>query len=265
MRSKEISLGGYLPAKSVIHDLDPRTKLIGFIITLTMVLFLRYSYRVIFPVFLAGCTISLSGLGWRVWLQGLRKIWIMLLITFILNFSLNNDGRPIDFFGLLTPFSYEGLNGAIFLTGKIALVAIFSLALTFTTLPWDIVKGLKFFVNPLAKIRASIGDSFVVLFLALRFVPLLQEEWTRLIQAQESRGLDFSSGTVITRGRRLMSLIVPSMILAFRKAEELSTAMSARGFRPGEKRTDYNPLEFRLRDLYAFLVIGVVFLGVVIP
>ncbi len=264
MRSKEISIGGYLPANSVLHGLDPRIKLMGFVALLAIVFLLDCSYRIIFPLLLALCTIFLSGLGWRVWVEGLQKIRIMLVVTFVLNFALNNDGRPIQFLGCVTPFSYEGLTNATFLTGKIVIVIIFSLALTFTTLPWDIVKGLQFFVNPFKRIGASVGDAFVVLFLALRFVPLLQEEWIRLVQAQESRGVDFSSGALAARGRRLMSLIVPSMIHAFRKSEELSTAMSMRGFKPGEERTEYNPLRFTLKDLYASLVVVVIVLSVMI-
>jgi len=252
MLGKEISIGGYLPGNSIIHRLDPRTKISGFIVLLAIVfLTSRYS-KIVLPMLSAVLIFSLSNLGWRVCVDGLRKFLLMLLITLILNFTLNRDGSPIQFLGFLTPFSYEGLANAAFLTIKIALVIIFSLALTFTTLPWEIVKSLEFLLRPLKMFGVSVGDASLVLFLALRFVPLLQKEWLRLIEAQESRGIDFRSGTLSTRSRRLMSLAVPSMLLAFRKSEELSTAMAVRGFKPGADRTEYSPPSFSLIDLYAF-------------
>ncbi len=113
-------------------------------------------------------------------------------------------------------------------------------------------------------IGTPVDDAALVLFLALRFVPMLQEEWLRLIEAQESRGIDLMSGTLSIRIRRLMSLIVPSMLLAFRKSEELSTAMTTRGFRPGEERTEYNPLVFSYRDFYAWGFILLVALSEII-
>ncbi len=264
MLRKEICFGGYLPGNSIIHRLDPRTKLLGFIVLLAIVFLTSRYYNIVFPMLSAVLILSLSNLGWRVWIDGIRKFQLMLLITLILNFTLNKDGSPIQFLGFLTPFSYEGLANAAFLTAKIALVIIFSLALTFTTLPWKIVKGLQFLIRPLKMVGVSVGDASLVLFLALRFVPLLQKEWLRLIEAQESRGIDFRSGTLSTRSRRLMSLAVPSMLLAFRKSEELSTAMAVRGFNPGAERTEYSPPAFSRIDLYAVGVILTVVMSVII-
>ena len=264
MRSKEISIGGYLPGHSILHRLDPRTKLFGVTVLFTTVFLIPCSYKVLFPVLAAVLALLLSGLGWRVWIDGLRKFRLMLLITLILNFALNRDGLPIQFHGFVTPFSYDGLTSAVFLTARIVLAMIFSLSLTFTTLPLKIVRGLQFFMSPLKIIGAPVADASLVLFLALRFVPLLQEEWLRLIEAQESRGIDLVSGALSIRIRRLMSLIVPAMLLAFRKSEELSTAMTTRGFRPGEERTEYSPPAFSYRDFCALGIILLVALSVII-
>ncbi|MDR3603088.1 MAG: energy-coupling factor transporter transmembrane component T [Syntrophaceae bacterium] len=263
MRSKEISIGGYLPANSILHRLDPRTKLFGLMALLATVFLIPCSYKIFFPVLAAVLALLLSGLGWRVWIDGLRKFRLMLLITLILNFALNRDGLPIQFHGFVTPFSYDGLASAVFLTARIVLAVLFSLSLTFTTLPLQIVKGLQFFMSPLKMIGTPVADASLVLFLALRFVPMLQEEWLSLIEAQESRGIDLMSGTLSIRIRRLMSLIVPSMLLAFRKSEELSTAMTTRGFRPGEERTEYNPPVFSYIDFYAWGFILLVALSVI--
>ncbi len=264
MRSKEISIGGYLPGNSILHRLDSRTKLFGLTVLLTTVFLIPCSYKILFPALAAVLALLLSGLGWRVWVDGLRKFRLMLLITLVLNFTLNRDGLPIQVHGFLTPFSYDGLVSAVFLTARIVLAVIFSLSLTFTTLPLNIVKGLQFFMSPLKMMGTSVGDASLVLFLALRFVPLLQEEWIRLIEAQESRGIDLMSGTLSVRVRRLMSLIVPSMLLAFRKSEELSMAMTTRGFKPGHNRTEYNPSVFSYGDFYAFGFILFIALSVII-
>lgn len=264
MLSKEITLGGYLPGDSIIHRLDPRTKLLGLCVLLAIVFLVSEPYRLIFPLTLAGAVILLTRLGWRVWANGLMKFKLMLLVTLVLNFVWDSDGTPIQLLNFVTPFSYEGLENTLFLVARIALAIIFSLALTFSTLPWDIVKGLQFFLGPLRMFGISVGETSLVLFLALRFVPLLQEEWRRLIEAQESRGIDFGSGSLSNRTRRLMAVIIPSMLLAFRKSEELSTAMSARGFRPGEKRTEYRTPMFSSVDAYAGIIIVVGILSIVI-
>ncbi|MGC8605636.1 MAG: energy-coupling factor transporter transmembrane component T family protein, partial [Desulfomonilaceae bacterium] len=215
MQSKEITIGGYLPGNSFLHKLDPRTKLIALGVLLGTVFAAPCSYKILLPTLSAILAVFLSQIGWRVWINGLRKFSLMLLITLVLNFTLNQEGVPIQFFGFITPFSYDGLTNAAFLTSKITLVIIFSLALTFTTLPWNIVKGLNFLIRPLRIIGVSTGDASLVLFLALRFVPLFQEEWLRLIEAQQSRGIELTSGALLIRSKRLMSLIIPSMLLAF--------------------------------------------------
>lgn len=250
MQSKEITIGGYLPGNSFLHKLDPRTKLIALGVLLGTVFAAPCSYKILLPTLSAILAVFLSQIGWRVWINGLRKFSLMLLITLVLNFTLNQEGVPIQFFGFITPFSYDGLTNAAFLTSKITLVIIFSLALTFTTLPWNIVKGLKFLIRPLRIIGVSTGDASLVLFLALRFVPLFQEEWLRLIEAQQSRGIELTSGALLIRSKRLMSLIIPSMLLAFRKSEKLSTAMTIRGFRSCQARTEYDPPIFSYRDFY---------------
>lgn len=264
MLSKEITIGGYLPGESIIHRLDPRTKLIGLCVLLAIVFIVSEPYKLIFPFILAGAVIFLTRLGWRVWANGLLKFRLMLLVTLALNFVWDSDGAPIQLMNFVTPLSYEGLEHAIFLVARIALAIVFSLALTFTTMPWDIVKGLQFFLGPLRMFRISVGETSLVLFLALRFVPLLQEEWRRLIEAQQSRGIEFGSGSISNRTRRLMAVIIPSMLLAFRKSEELSTAMSARGFRPGEKRTEYRIPIFSSADAYAGIIIAVGILSTVV-
>ena len=261
MLGKEITLGGYLPGNSIVHRLDPRSKL-GGLVALLAIIFLAQGWRNLAPpILLAFICLSATGLGWRVWERGLMKFKLMLLLTFTLNFLLNTDGHPILVFGIVTPLSYEGLSESIFLTTKIALVIMFSLALSFTTLPWDIVKGLRIAMSPLKLVGLSISETALVLFLALRFVPVLQEEWRRLIEAQESRGIVFETGSVATNAKRMMSLTVPSLIMAFRKSEELTVAMKSRGFKAGQARTEFQPSKFSFLDAYLGGAIGLTILG----
>ena len=162
MRSKEISIGGYLPANSILHKLDPRTKLFGLTAMLATVFLIPCSYKIFFPFLAAVLALLLSGLGWRVWIDGLRKFRLMLLFTLILNFALNRDGLPIQIHGFVTPFSYDGLASAVFLTARIVLAVIFSLSLTFTTLPLKIASFIGFLF--------SLFGFLVLVYVILRYV-----------------------------------------------------------------------------------------------
>jgi energy-coupling factor transport system permease protein len=257
MLGKEITIGGYLPGDSILHRLDARTKLLCFLTLLLVVLFSSRPHTLIAPILLSGVAMAASRLGWRVWINGLSRFRLMLLVTLSLNLFMDTDGAPIQFMGYVTPFSYEGLERSLFFVAKIALAVTISLALTFTTLPWDLVRGLEFFIRPLNSFGISTKETSMVLFLALRFVPLLQEEWRQLIEAQESRGIDFGSGGVSVRSRRLLSVFIPAIMMVFRKSEELSTAMIARGFRPGEERTEYVTLTFTWVDCCTMSVVMV--------
>ncbi len=259
MLGKEITIGGYFPGESIVHRLDPRTKFLCFFLLLTSVLLSSRPHSLIGPTLLSVAAMVGSGLGRRVWMNGLSKFRLMLLVTLFLNFFMDRDGVPIQFMGYVTPFSYEGLDMSVFLAAKIALAVTLSLTLTFTTLPWDLVRGLEFFMRPLNSFGISTKEACLVMFLALRFVPLLQEEWRRLIEAQESRGIDFRSGAISVRSRRLLSLFMPAITMVFRKSEELSTAMMARGFRPGEERTEYVTLSFTIEDYWVISMVTAVF------
>ena len=149
MRSKEISIGGYLPGHSILHRLDPRTKLFGVTVLLTTVFLIPCSYKVLFPVLAAVLALLLSGLGWRVWIDGLRKFRLMLLITLILNFALNRDGLPIQFHGFVTPFSYDGLTNAVFLTARIVSRGNIFPVVDFYDFAFEDSQGTSIFHEPL--------------------------------------------------------------------------------------------------------------------
>ncbi|MFH0960431.1 MAG: energy-coupling factor transporter transmembrane protein EcfT [Pseudomonadota bacterium] len=248
MLGKEITIGGYLPGDSILHRLDTRSKFLCFFVLLLTVFLSSGASALVAPTVLSFSAMAVSGLGWRVWIKGLSKFRLMLLVTLFLNLFTDTDGMPIQLMGFVTPFSYEGLNKSLLLSARIALTVTLALTLTFTTLPWDLVRGLEFFMRPLNRFGISTKEISSVLFLAMRFVPLLQEEWRQLIEAQESRGIDFRSGGISARSRRLLSIFVPAIMMVFRKSEELSSAMMARGFRPGEERTEYVTLSFTLED-----------------
>lgn len=248
MLGREITIGGYLPVDSILHRLDPRTKLFCFTILLISVFLASNPHALLGPILLTVIAMLASGLGWRLWMNGLLKFKLMLVVTLLLNLLLDRDGFPVQLWGHITPFSYEGLEQSLFFSLKIAIAVALSLSLTFTTLPWDLVRGLEFFVRPLGKLGISPSEASLVMFLALRFAPLLQEEWRRLIEAQESRGIDFRSGGIYLRSRRFISILAPATTMVFRKSEDLSTAMTVRGFRPGEVRTQFVILSFKVMD-----------------
>lgn len=250
---RDITLGQYYQADSVIHRLDPRVKLgstILFIISLF--LFDNAAGYVVAALFLA-LVINLSKVPFRFMVKGMKAIVFLLMITVVFNLFLT-PGEP-----LLTIWKFritkEGVSLAVLLEIRLSFLIIGSSIMTLTTTPNQLTDGLEKMLGPLKRIKVPVHEIAMMMSIALRFIPILMEETDKIMKAQLARCADFESGNIIKRAKGLVPLLVPLFISAFRRANDLAMAMEARCYRGGEHRTKMKPLHYERRDFVAYAVV----------
>ena len=250
---RDITLGQYYQADSVIHRLDPRVKLgatILFIISLFA--FHGVGGYVTAALFLA-LVIRLSGVPFRFMIKGMKSIVFLLSITVIFNLFLT-PGESVFSLWKLT-VTREGVKLAVLLSVRLGLLIIGSSVMTLTTTPNQLTDGLEKILKPLNKLKVPVHEIAMMMSIALRFIPILMEETDKIMKAQLARCADFESGNLIRKAKSLVPLLVPLFISAFRRANDLAMAMEARCYRGGEHRTKMKPLHYEKRDYMAYLVV----------
>ncbi len=250
---RDITLGQYYRADSVMHRLDPRVKLVAtfmFIISLFVVKnFIGY---IVAALFLA-TGIALSKVPPKFIFRGMKTIFFLLFITMIFNLFLT-PGKELVSFWKLT-ITYEGIKMAVMMAIRLIFLITGSSLMTLTTTPNNLTDGLESLLRPLKVIKVPVHEISMMMSIALRFIPILMEETDKIMKAQMARGADFESGSLINRAKSLVPLLVPLFISAFRRANDLAMAMEARCYRGGDGRTKMKPLIYQTRDKLAYLVI----------
>ena len=249
---KDITLGQYFPGNSVIHRLDPRTKLIA-LIAYIVALFSAgnwLSYGVVF-LFLATC-IAVSQIPVKAFIRGMKPLVLILVFTGLLNLFLTPGETVLVSFWRIS-VTLEGVTRAIFMVVRILLLISGTFLLTYTTSPISLTDGLESLLGPLKKIRVPVHELSMMMCIALRFIPTLIEETDKIMSAQKARGADFENGKLLERVKALVPILVPLFISAFRRADELATAMECRCYHGGEGRTKMKLLRYKRRD---FLSLG---------
>ena len=257
---KDITLGQYFPGNSVIHRLDPRTKLIMLVVYIVALFCASWwvSYALML-VFLVSC-IAVSGIPAKSFLKGMKPLVMILVFTGVLNiFFTTGEGEPLVDFWVITIYK-EGLVRALFMVIRILLLITCTFMLTYTTSPISLTDGLEALLSPLKRLRLPVHELSMMMCIALRFIPTLIEETDKIMSAQKARGADFESGKLLERVKALIPILVPLFISAFRRADELATAMECRCYQGGDGRTKMKLLRFRFVDLKAS-VVGVVLLA----
>ena len=250
---KDITLGQYFPGKSVIHRLDPRTKLLLLVVYI-VALFMAVSwasYGVMF-LFLAGC-IAVSKIPLKSFFKGLKPLIFILVFTGVLNLFFTDGETILVHFWKIT-ITLEGLVRAFLMIFRILLLITGTFLLTYTTSPIALTDGLEALLSPLKKIKMPVHELSMMMCIALRFIPTLIEETGKIMSAQKARGADFESGRLMQRIKALVPILVPLFISAFRRADELATAMECRCYQGGEGRTKMKLLRMRSWDYYSFLI-----------
>ncbi len=250
---REITLGQYYPADSVIHKLDPRVKLAGtMVFIISLFAFQSVESYIVATIFLAA-VIHISHVPFGFMTKGLKSIIMLLMITVVFNLFLI-PGTPVCKIWILT-VTKEGIITAVSMAVRLVYLIIGSSVMTLTTTPNNLTDGLEKALRPLGKIRVPVHEIAMMMSIALRFIPILLEETDKIMKAQTARGADFESGGLMQKAKNMIPLLVPLFISAFRRANDLAMAMEARGYHGGEGRTKMKPLVYQQRDRMAYLIL----------
>ena len=248
---KDITLGQYFPGKSPIHLMDPRTKLIMLVVYI-VALFTAgnwFSYGLCFAFLLA--SIAISTIPAKAIVRGMKPLVMILAFTGLLNLFFTAGETVLVQFWIIT-VTLEGVVRAVFMTTRILMLITGTFLLTYTTSPISLTDGLEALMNPLKKIKVPVHELSMMMCIALRFIPTLIEETDKIMSAQKARGADFENGTLMERVKALVPILVPLFISAFRRADELATAMECRCYQGGDGRTKMKLLRYGRYDMIAF-------------
>ena len=258
---RDITIGQYYPADSVLHRLDPRVKLVGtFAFLISLFVGKGIAAYAIATVFLAAM-IRLSKVPFQMIVKGLKAIIIILLITVSFNLFLT-EGEILFQAGFFK-VTKEGVSVAFFMALRLIYLVVGASLMTLTTTPNDLTDGLESVLGPLKKVKVPVHEISMMMSIALRFIPILMEETDRIMKAQKARGADFESGNLMEKAKAMVPLLVPLFISAFRRANDLAMAMEARCYRGGEGRTKMKPLHYEAVDRKAYGIL-VLYLAVMI-
>lgn len=259
---RDITIGQYYPVQSVIHKLDPRTKLMATLIYVVS-LFIFRGVTGFATVTVALClVIWLSKVPFGYMVRGLKAIVVILLITAIFNLFLTPGEAIFTFWKF--KITREGLKNAGFMVIRLIYLILGSSVLTLTTTPNQLTDGLEKSLRPLNKIRVPVHEIAMMMSIALRFIPILIEETDKIMKAQLARGADFESGNLLKKAKSMVPLLVPLFISAFRRANDLAMAMEARCYHGGKGRTKMKPLKYKRRDGVAYIIVFGYFAAVIL-
>ena len=259
---RDITLGQYFPADSVIHRLDARVKILSLIayIVLTFCAFNFYSLGLVF--LLVVTVVLLSRVPVKMYVKSLKVIIIIVIITSLLNLFYGT-GEPIAEWWIFK-ITWNGINNAVFVCVRIICLILFSSALTFTTSPTDLTDALERLMKPLNIFHVKVHEIAMMMTIALRFVPTLLEETDKIMAAQKARGADMESGNLFKRVKALIPVLVPLFVSAFRRAYDLAVAMECRCYKGGKGRTRMKQLKMVRRDYLSVIFSVILTAGVVL-
>lgn len=258
---RDITLGQYYPANSVIHKLDPRVKLFGTLIyIISLFSFKGVAAFSVATIFLFG-VIQLSKVPFKFMVKGLKAIVILMLITAVFNLFMTPGETLVSFW--VFEITKEGIRNAALMAIRLTYLILGTSIMTLTTTPNQLTDGLEKSMMPLSKIGVPVHAIAMMMSIALRFIPILIEETDKIMKAQMARGADFESGNLLKKVKSMIPLLVPLFVSAFRRADDLAMAMEARCYHGGSGRTKMKPLRYEGRDRVAYVII-IVYLAIVL-
>lgn len=258
---KNLTIGQHYPVESIVHNLDPRNKIImSFLFIISLFLINEASTYILVIAFLT-LAIGLSKVPFKFVIKGLRPILMIIVITFIINVIMT-PGKVI-FELWFIKITEEGLKQAGFMAIRLTFLIMGTSLLTLTTSPIILTDGIESLLKPFKRFGLPAHELAMMMTIALRFIPTLMEETEKIMKAQKSRGADFESGNIMSRAKNLVPLLVPLFISAFRRADDLAMAMEARCYRGGENRTRMRQLKITITDYISILIFAVYVIAIV--
>lgn len=259
---RDMTIGQFYPAESPIHRLDPRVKVVGVLLYLiSLFLFRGFAGYVVVTLFL-GTIILLSKVPFRYVIRGMKPIIFLLIFTAMFNLFGTRGDIAVQW--KFISITWQGIQKALFMAMRLIYLIIGSSMMTYTTTPNQLTDAIEKLLKPLEKIKVPVHEFAMMMSLALRFIPILLEETNRIINAQSARGADFEEGKIWQRMRAMISILVPLLVSATRRAYELANAMEARCYRGGKGRTKMKPLQYRPVDFGAYGIMIVYLAAIVV-
>ena len=261
---KSIALGQYYPSDSIIHKLDGRTKILLATIFIVSIFFCKSLASFAFLLLFSFVIIALSKIPVKIVLRSLRAVVFILLFTFLINvFLTKGESEPLFQFWRIKLYE-EGLWTALFIGIRIlCLIMASSIFISFTTTPIQLTYAIESLLAPLKKIKVPVHDFAMMMSIVLRFIPALSEETEKIMTAQKARGADFTNGSLLQRARALIPVLIPLFVSAFRRSDELATAMECRCYHGGSGRTRMTVTKMGAKD-YIALVLMILAVGCMI-
>ena len=243
---KDITLGQFFPGDTLAHRLDPRTKLIATVLYIVAIFLAKGPVAYGLLILTLIVSVRISKVRARVLFRGLKPVLFIIAFTAVLNLFYTPGTVIVQFW--IFHITREGVITAIAMMLRISLLIMGTFLLTYTTSPIRLTDGLESLLGPLKKLGVPVHELAMMMSIALRFIPTLIEETDKIMSAQRSRGADFESGNLLQRAKALIPLLVPLFVSAFRRADELATAMECRCYHGGEGRTKLHVLRYEARD-----------------
>ncbi|MFP6537900.1 MULTISPECIES: energy-coupling factor transporter transmembrane component T family protein [Latilactobacillus] len=251
----KLILGRYIPGDSVLHRMDPRAKLLASFYYIGIIFLARtwqaYALLLIFTVALIG----ISKIKLDFFIKGVKPLLWLILFTVLLQIFFTRGGHVYWQWGFLTLTQYGLINGA-YIFMRFVLIIFMSTLLTLTTPPLSLADAIESILKPLKVVHFPVYEVALMLSIALRFVPTLMDETTKIMDAQRARGVDFGEGNLFQQMKAIVPILIPLFVSSFNRADDLATAMEARGYQGGEGRSKYRILKWRTRDTVAFITMG---------
>lgn len=259
---KDITLGQYVPGETVIHKMDPRTKILIMLAYIVITFCIKSFWGYLLTAcFVFGC-IALSKIPPMFVFKGLKSIMLFILFTGVFNLFLTS-GDVVWQWGILS-ITKQGIHLAVFMILRLVFLIMGTSLLTLTTSPISLTDGMEKLLSPFAKIGFPAHEFSMMMSIALRFIPTLTEETDKIMKAQAARGADFESGSLIQRAKAMIPILVPLFISSFRRADELASAMECRCYGVSAERTSLHCLKFHARDVYAAIAVVVLAVAVIL-
>ena len=247
---KDITLGKYMPGNTVVHRLDPRTKILLTTAYIAMIFLVSSPLWYVVPLLYIVLAARLAGLSFKQLLKTVKPLRVLLILTFVLNLFFSGGTTVWVRWGIVT-ITQEGVLLAVHFSMRLVFLVVGTSILTLTTSPVALSDGIEILLKPLKVVHFPAHELAMMMTIALRFIPTLIEETDKIMKAQQARGADFESGNLIARAKAMVPLLVPLFVSAFRRAGELAMAMEARCYHGGEGRTRLRVLRFTREDWQA--------------
>ncbi len=257
---KDVTLGQYFAGNSVLHNADPRAKLLFSLLYIVMLFFVQNAAGFVFVTLFTAVLVLLSGVPLSMVLRSVRPLAFIILFTAALNIFWTTGDTLLISWGFIHIY-LEGILFALFMALRILLLVVgMSVSLTYTTTPLALTDGIEQLLAPLKKIHVPVHDFAMMMTIAMRFIPTLIEETDKIMNAQKARGADFESGGLVAKAKALIPILIPLFVSAFKRADDLAIAMECRCYRGGEGRTKLKELRYGKCDLL-LLIFGAVFIA----